>query len=97
MVEQNWLSPQVKRSVVISTKLLVAKHNNDTNTTTTTTTTTNNNNNKWIRGGFTNSLTISNMDYLHHKKNQIKNQINLQTGKFFNKYDNSVYKFLNVG
>ena len=87
MVEQNWLSPQVKRSVVISTKLLVAKHNNNNN----------NNNNKWIRGGFTNSLTISNMDYLHHKKNQIKNQINLQTGKFFNKYNNSVYKFLNVG
>ena len=77
MVEQNWLSPQVKRSVVISTKLLVAKHNTTTTTTTTTTT------NKWIRGGFTNSLTISNMDYLHHKKNQI----NLQTGKFFNKYD----------
>ena len=89
MVEQNWLSPQVKRSVVISTKLLVAKHNNNNNN--------NNNNNKWIRGGFTNSLTISNMDYLHHKKNQIKNQINLQTGKFFNKYNNSVYKFLNVG
>ena len=86
MVEQNWLLPQVKRSVIISTKLLVAKHNNN-----------NNNNNKWIRGGFTNSLTISNMDYLHHKKNQIKNQINLQTGKFSNKYDNSVYKFLNVG
>ena len=84
MVEQNWLSPQGKRSVIISTKLLVAKHNN------------NNNNNKWIRGGFTNSLTISNMDYLHYKKNQIKNQINLQTGKIFNKYDNSVYKFLNV-
>ena len=83
MVEQNWLSPQVKRSVVISTKLLVAKHNTTTTTTTTTTATTN----KWIRGGFTNSLTISNMDYLHHKKNQIKNQINLQTGKFFNKYD----------
>ena len=86
MVEQNWLSPQGKRSVIISTKLLVAKHNNN-----------NNNNNKWIRGGFTNSLTISNMDYLHYKKNQIKNQINLQTGKIFNKYDNSVYKFLNVG
>ena len=55
MVEQNWLSPQVKRSVIISTKLLVAKPNNN-----------NNNNNKWIRGGFSNWLTISNMDYLHH-------------------------------
>ena len=33
------------------------------------------------------------MDYLHHKKNQI----NLQTGNIFDKYDNSVYKFLNVG
>ena len=61
MVEQNWLSPQVKRSVIISTKLLVAKHNNNNNNN-------NNDNNKWIRGGFTNSLTISNMDYLHHKK-----------------------------
>ena len=30
MVEQNWLSPQVKRSVIIS-KLLVAKHNNNNN------------------------------------------------------------------
>ena len=31
MVEQNWLSPQVKRSVIIISKLLVAKHNNDIN------------------------------------------------------------------
>ena len=31
MVEQNWLSPQVKRSVIIVCKLLVAKHNNDNN------------------------------------------------------------------
>ena len=31
MVEQNWLSPQVKRSVIIVCKLLVAKHNNDIN------------------------------------------------------------------
>ena len=29
MVEQNWLSPQVKRSVIIISKLLVAKYNND--------------------------------------------------------------------
>ena len=31
MVEQNWLSPQMKRSVIIVCKLLVAKHNNDIN------------------------------------------------------------------
>ena len=31
MVEQNWLSPQVKRSVIIISKLLVAKHNNNNN------------------------------------------------------------------
>ena len=31
MVEQNWLSPQVKRSVIIISKLLVAKYNNNNN------------------------------------------------------------------
>ena len=31
MVEQNWLSPQVKRSVIIISKLLVAKCNNNNN------------------------------------------------------------------
>ena len=40
MVEQNWLSPQVKRSVIIISKLLVAKHNNDIN---------NNNNNNELK------------------------------------------------
>ena len=35
------------------------------------------------------------MDYLHCRK-KIKNQINQQSGKFFNKYDNSVIKLLNV-
>ena len=41
MVEQNWLSPQVKRSVIIISKLLVAKHNNDINN--------NNNNNNELK------------------------------------------------
>ena len=42
MVEQNWLSPQVKRSVIIISKLLVAKHNNDINNN-------NNNNNNELK------------------------------------------------
>ena len=40
MVEQNWLSPQVKRSVIIISKLLVAKYNNNNN---------NNNNNNELK------------------------------------------------
>ena len=34
------------------------------------------------------------MDYLDRRRK--KNQINLQSGKCFNKYDNSVIKLLNV-